>query len=117
MAAPSEIVKRIRAQGANVIIDDGRLRLINRNRLTAEALAYIRQNAKAIAEFLDDEGEFEERAAIMEYDGGVPREWAEEFAGRLRQKRPDGVSDRQWEEFEVACAWMIDQLPAHREAA
>lgn len=39
---------------------------------------------------------FEERAALVEYGAGVPREWAEGFARLDTTSRPDGFSDTQW---------------------
>lgn len=41
----------------------------------------------------------EERAAIVEHDGAIPRAWAEEFA-RLDPDRPPGdVPQRRWQRF------------------
>jgi hypothetical protein len=41
----------------------------------------------------------EERAAIVQHDGGIPREWAEGF-GRLDPDRPPkGVSPKRWLQF------------------
>jgi hypothetical protein len=41
----------------------------------------------------------EERAAVVEYDGGIPREWAEGFA-RLHPNRPPvDVPPRRWLQF------------------
>jgi hypothetical protein len=41
----------------------------------------------------------EERAAIIEFDGGVPRPWAEAFA-RLDPERPrDGIPGPRWRQF------------------
>ena len=39
---------------------------------------------------------FEERAAIAEYDGGAPRAWAEAFAKLQCLPAPDGVSPAIW---------------------
>jgi hypothetical protein len=47
----------------------------------------------------------EERVAILEYDGGIPRAWAEGFA-RLDPDRPPGdVPLRRWQQFvdDVGC--------------
>jgi hypothetical protein len=42
----------------------------------------------------DEEGEFEERAAIIEYDGGMPRPLAEFLAKRGRVKGGASEDDR-----------------------
>jgi hypothetical protein len=73
MAEPSKILARVRACGANILLDKTRLEIINPSKLPEGASAFIRQNARAIAAFLDNEAEFEERAAIMQFDGGLTR--------------------------------------------
>jgi len=45
------------------------------------------------------EAEDEERAAIIEYDGGVPREWAEGYAGLDPDQVPSDVPPRRWALF------------------
>lgn len=40
--------------------------------------------------------DFEERAALVEYGAGVPREWAEGFARLDLAKPPKGFDDRRW---------------------
>lgn len=42
------------------------------------------------------EKDWEERAAIMEYDGGLPRDWAEPFAKILCGDPPADYSDAYW---------------------
>lgn len=116
MADPAKIMARIRAHGANIMIDGGKLEIINRTKLPDGALDYIKQNARAIASFLDQEGEFEERAAIIEFDGGAPRDWAEKFANILIKSRPSGVSDLDWSWFVTRCGRIIDEAPERRAA-
>ena len=41
--------------------------------------------------------DFEERAAIIEYDAGVPREWAEGFARLCTMSRPAGYPEARWQ--------------------
>jgi hypothetical protein len=41
----------------------------------------------------------EERAAIVEYDGGIPRTWAEGFARLHPDRAPAGVSPQRWGRF------------------
>jgi hypothetical protein len=53
--------------------------------------------AAALAEAETDD--FEERAAIVEHDCGIPRAWAEGFA-RLHPERPlADVSPKRWQQF------------------
>ncbi len=41
-------------------------------------------------------GEYEERAAILEYDAGLPREWAEHFARLIVGDPPGDFSPTRW---------------------
>ncbi|MCU9840485.1 hypothetical protein OEZ49_22305 [Ruegeria sp. WL0004] len=45
------------------------------------------QQARACKSLTDEDDAFEERAAIMEYDGGLPRPLAEFLAGRRCAQR------------------------------
>lgn len=76
------ILARIRAHGGEVIRSDWRLK-IRRGRLTDEALEWLRKprvRAAVLQEVWPEAGDFEERAAIREYDGGMSRAEAEEAA-------------------------------------
>jgi hypothetical protein len=47
----------------------------------------------------DETDEFNGRSAIIEYDGGIPRKWAEGYA-RLDPNRPPGdVPLKRWQRF------------------
>jgi len=116
MAKVEDLIARIRSHGANVAFEGGRLRIVNGEKLPAGALEYIKANGRAIADFLDRECEFEERAAIIEFDGGAPREWAEKFATFCIQHRPDGVDDMDWSWFISQCGKIIDEAPERRAA-
>jgi hypothetical protein len=50
----------------------------------------------------------EERAALVEYDGGSPRAWAEGFARLDRARPPDDVPQRRWLQFIDDCAAFLD---------
>jgi hypothetical protein len=50
----------------------------------------------------------EERAAIVEYDGGAPREWAEAFARLDRAQPPGDVPARRWRQFIDDCGAFMD---------
>jgi len=116
VANPAKIMERIRAHGANVVIDGGRLEIVNKAKLPPGAADFVRQNAKSIAAFLDREAEFEERAAVIEFDGGAPREWAEQFAQFCIDHRPEGVNDLDWSWFITRCGQIIDEAPERRAA-
>jgi hypothetical protein len=99
--------------GANIVLEKGALRLVNKVKLPAEALAYITKHRSEIGEFLrEQEGDFEERSAIIEFDGRSPREWAHQFADILIRHRPPNVSDLDWSWFITRCGQIIDEGPA-----
>lgn len=111
MANPSAIMARVRSYGANLVIDNGKLKLVQGKKLPPAALEHIKQHATAIAAWLEAEGAFEERAAIIEFDGGTPREWAEAFAQFLTRTRPANVDEIEWSWFITTCGRMIDEAP------
>jgi len=108
MATVSDLIARIRKHGANVVLDAGKLRVVNSRKLPEGALDYIKAHGRAIVEFLDEEAAVEERAAIIEFDGGAPRKWAEQFAALLIKDRPAGVSDLDWSWFITRAGQIID---------
>lgn len=118
MAEASEIVARVRRLGANLEHDAKGLRIINRAKLPPEAISFIEKHKVAIADYLDEEQmAFEERAAIIEFDGHTPREWAEQFA-RLLIKTPSPKIDRfamPW--FRDRCGEIIDAAPLVEDVA
>ncbi|HEU4682954.1 MAG TPA: hypothetical protein VFS39_00445 [Nitrospira sp.] len=116
MPSPSAIIDRIRSLGANVTIDSGRLVIVNRQKLPAEALAYIRAHAKEIASWLEREAEFEERAAIIEYDGGLTRAVSEYLTRLLMASPPAGADPADWSWFVSEAARAVDGAGLRRAA-
>lgn len=116
MSDINQLLLRVRKLGANLVADDNGLRIINGAKLPKEAHAYIAKHKLAIADFLTSDAhvEREERAAIIEYDGKAPREWAEQFADILASKRPAGVSELDWSWFLTRCGQIIDEAPRAR---
>lgn len=112
MAEIAKIIDRIRANGANVEIDGGKLRIVNGKKLPAGALDFIRQRGREIAAFIEQEGEFEERAAIIEHDGGVTSARADELARLLQANPPPDVSPADWTWFVGKAAEIIDRRAA-----
>jgi hypothetical protein len=118
LADARKIIDRVRSFGANVVVDDKGLRIINGGKLPPEARNYLVQHKREIVALLTDDSfvEREERAAIIEFDGHTPREWAEQFADILIARRPAGVSDMDWSWFLTRCGQIIDEAPAARAA-
>jgi hypothetical protein len=58
----------------------------------------------------------EERAAIIEYDGGAPRPWAEALARLDPNKPPGDVPPRRWLRFIDDCGGFVDGGWAARAA-
>ena len=74
------IMARIRAHGGEVIRDKWRISL-RKGRLTAEALTWIAKHRDALMhEVWPEYDAWIERAAIMEFEAGMPREAAERAA-------------------------------------
>ena len=59
----------------------------------------------------------EERAAIIQYDGGAPRAWAEALARLDPNKPPSGVSPHRWQRFIDDCGRFLDGGWADKAAA
>lgn len=74
------ILARIRANGGDVTRDGYRFSL-RQGRLTLDAVAWVKANLDAVKrEVWPQFDEWQERAAIMEFDGGLSREEAEQAA-------------------------------------
>ena len=74
------ILDRIRAHGGEVIRDKWRIR-VRRGRLTVDAMAWIRDRKDDLTrEVWPEFDDFEERAAIREFDAGMSRDDAEAAA-------------------------------------
>ncbi|MBL8808123.1 MAG: hypothetical protein JNN22_14860 [Rhodospirillales bacterium] len=56
-----------------------------------------------------DPVEFEERAAIAEYDGGYPREWAEGLARLSTMPKPEPYAAPAWETLNHDAAVFLDR--------
>jgi hypothetical protein len=59
----------------------------------------------------------EERAAVIEYDGGAPRAWAEALAWLDPTKPPRNITPRRWQRFIDDCGRFLDDGWAARAAA
>jgi hypothetical protein len=101
------------AQGAPPSVDEG----LTSGRATLATLATLagsrptNDNGVTTGAWTEVE---EERAAIIEYDGGVPRTWAEAFA-RLDPAGPPGdVPPKRWVQFIDDCGRFLDSGWASR---
>ncbi|BCH32616.1 hypothetical protein MesoLjLc_45460 [Mesorhizobium sp. L-8-10] len=116
MADAGKILDRIRAHGANVMLDGPKLVIVNREKLPAGALDFIRQHGKEIAAFLGTESEFEERAAIIEFDGGLSRPAAEYLTHLLLSSAPTDISPADWTWFVGKASQVLDSVPMRSAA-
>lgn len=114
---PASIIARIRSHGANLVLEAGKLRIINASKLPVAASGVIQANRAALASHLQNEAEaVEERASIIEFEGKTPRQWAEAFAEILIRSRPSGITDLDWGWFIARCGQILDEAP-ERESA
>jgi hypothetical protein len=56
--------------------------------------------------------DFEERAAIIEYGAGVPRQWAEGYAALSTMAAPTGFSPARWQRIIDATGTFLDRWAA-----
>jgi len=75
----------------------------------AELLTTLRVLAEGPADRSEREADWSERAAIIEYDGGVPREWAEGFAKLSTMPCPPAYRPQRWARLVEAAAHFIDE--------
>jgi hypothetical protein len=66
---------------------------------------------------LTSEAGAEERSAIVEYDGEIPREWAEGFARLDPDRSPADVPPRRWLQFVDDVGRFLDSRLAQQAAA
>ncbi|MBF0632753.1 MAG: hypothetical protein HQL89_17470 [Magnetococcales bacterium] len=59
-----------------------------------------------------DEDSYRKRSAIAEFDGGIPRVWAEGLARLCVMPRPEDISPRQWELIVKAAGMFADRWAA-----
>ena len=75
-----KIIELIKANGGEVVREEWRLSL-RRGKLSDDALAWVKSNMQQVRrEVWPEYDEWEERAAIREYDGGQSRQDAEHDA-------------------------------------
>jgi len=108
----TEALKAARAAGLRLDLDGGDI-VVEAPSPPPRAVLdlLVRYKATIIKDRLlirDEEMLLQERAAIIEHDGGAPREWAEALA-RLDPAAPPGdVPPKRWVQFIDDCGHLID---------
>ncbi len=130
-AIAQDLLNTIRAAGGEVrLIGRGRLQLVAPKALPDELVQRVRGSKFELIETLGGsppipvaerwhallDPDEEERAAIIEYDGGAPRAWAEAFARLHPDRPPRDVSYRQWRQFVDDCGRFIDRWAVKADA-
>jgi hypothetical protein len=128
-ATAVDTLAAVRAHGGDVLLGSpGRLRVVAPAPLPNELIERLRAAKPYLLTLLahpkpiirpDDTwtDREEERAAIVEYDGGVPRDWAEGFAQLDPNKPPRQVTLERWWRFIDDCGRFLDAGWAARAAA
>lgn len=128
MTEAERVLARAREMGANIVWDGigRRIYIANSVKLPTKGMLLIKEHAVEISRILRREAgedidhvdqQLVERAAIIEFDGRAPREWAEQFAALLIARRPVDVSDDDWRTFIDTCSAIIDAAPSARAVA
>lgn len=119
-----KFLARVRQLGANPVWDDAgnRIFMAGHWKLPPEAHRMFREYAPEVAKLLkgevgDDQIEFEERAAIIEHDGGFDRNTAEGLARLLLAHPPAGANPADWSWFVGHAARIMDGSSDLRSAA
>lgn len=92
MADVATILAKVRALGADVVLDDGRIRIVNPINLSDEQRAWLSDNGALLEPHLHDAG------GASTFDDGTPKPWTE-FLRLLYRARPAGVDQCDWSWF------------------
>jgi hypothetical protein len=113
------ILTEAKAAGIHVKLDGGRLLMKADRKPPDELIAALKLHRDEIRAWLEAEklrDATDERAAIIEHDGGAPRSWAEALA-RLDPTRPPGdVPAIRWLRFVDDCGSFLDHCAAKADA-
>jgi hypothetical protein len=124
---PADIVTALARHGTRIAVGGERVQLIFNGRAPPDDLVRAAREVKAALREIeivramtsravggDTE---EERADVIEYDGGAPRAWAEALARLDSARPPAGVPPQQWVQFIDDCGRFLDDWWAARAAA
>ncbi len=122
-AAAVDMLTAVRARGGDVkLASPGRLKVIAPTPLPDELIDQLRAAKSDLLTLLGETRPVDwtdlndERAAIVEYDGGAPRAWAEALARLHPSKPPGDVPPRRWMRFIDDCGRFLDAGWATRAA-
>ena len=93
----AEVMTTLRSEGVQLRVKEGRLCVRPSVRDRPALMALVKSHAAELRQLLGEaeRGAFEERAAIMEFDGGLIREEAERLAG-IAASEPQGRIRSHW---------------------
>lgn len=109
MADVWRIIDRIRANGANVAIADGRLQIVNGDNLPGGALEFIGQHKAEIVAALEAEAAEPQPANSYTFGQWLTRDRAEELSRLLMANNPD---DPDWTWFVSEAMKVMDGVAA-----
>jgi hypothetical protein len=99
---PAELIASLRPHKAELIA------ALTLSKATSTDFAAGSPTAEEAPPSTWDDGEGEERAAIVEYDGKIPRAWAEGFARLHPDRSPGDVPVKRWQTFVDDCGRFLD---------
>jgi hypothetical protein len=124
MTSALELIRTAQAAGVTFVVTGNDLRLKFSQAPSPELVDELRQSKPAILALLNDLPEVlsaelapwdhdrEERAAVIEYDGGAPRAWAEALARLDPDKPPLDMPPTRWDRFLDDCGVFLDTWAA-----
>lgn len=92
MADVATILSKVRALGADIVLDGGHMKIVNPLNLSDEQRTWLTGNCASI------ENHLRTVEADQAFDDGSPKPWAE-FLRFLYGARPDGVDQCDWSWF------------------
>lgn len=110
MASAAQMVARIRANGSNVELNGDKLRVVNKEKLPAGAMDYIRNHSMKIAEFIATEADEKERLAIMQEEAGLSPRQAEFLIRMQMVERHPAFSPEDWQLMLDHCAQNLEKM-------
>jgi hypothetical protein len=125
--SPAEIIERAAEDGVLLaVLSSGKISAKGGQSAIDRWLPAIRQTKAAIVSLLQpaeggwssaDWQVFDERAAVIEYDGGAPRAWAEALALLDPARPPCDIPPKRWLRFIDDCGRFLDDGWATRAKA
>jgi hypothetical protein len=120
MAPGTALLRSLNEAGLRLEADGVRLVVEPASKLTHETRQTIREHKAellaALAEASRPVDDFDERAALTQFEAGVPREWAEGFARLQMSRPPAGLSFARWRQVIDDGGHFIDRWAAHSTA-